>query len=48
MSIARGVTLLTPGRGRGAEGAVIPERLGRQGRLRRRDRPRRGIPVPRP
>src|SRR2546425_1552580 len=29
MSIARGVTLLTPGRGRGAEGAAIPERLGR-------------------
>src|SRR5712692_4523852 len=29
MSIARGVTLLTLGRGRGAEGAAIPERLGR-------------------
>jgi len=29
MSIARGVTLLTPGRARGAEGAAIPERLGR-------------------
>ena len=29
MSIPRGVTLLTPGRGRGAEGAAIPERLGR-------------------
>ncbi len=28
MSIARGVTLLTPGR-RGAEGAAIPGRLGR-------------------
>src|SRR5947209_1741580 len=29
MSTARGVTLLTPGRGRGAEGAAVPERLGR-------------------
>ena len=29
MRLARGVTLLTPGRGRGAEGAAIPERLGR-------------------
>ena len=29
MSLARGVTLLTPGRGRGAEGAAIPQRLGR-------------------
>jgi len=29
MSIPRGVTLLTPGRGRGAEGAAIPQRLGR-------------------
>src|SRR2546429_4550863 len=29
MSTARGVTLLTPGRGRGTEGAAIPERLGR-------------------
>src|SRR5437773_8588776 len=29
MSIPRGVTLLTPGRGRVAEGAAIPERLGR-------------------
>jgi len=29
MSTARGVTLLTPGRGRGTEVAAIPERLGR-------------------
>jgi len=29
MNVARGVTLLTPGRGRGAEGAAVPERLGR-------------------